>query len=208
MRQLTTCPRNRSETAFRVAPTWLLISDSEKRRPAPLGERIRPSKRDSMMAVQSRTADLPAPFTPTRTLICSGNSNLRVGIPRNPSMAMESTLIALPPTPRRNAECGPQWYSLRANGSAPGWNATRLARSESHARRSHQARITRPAHRSSLVPGRHGGSDRSPILAPPRCRFGTRCRPGPGAYRQRIHRGKATWEQLGWKASIPCPLVP
>ena len=72
------------------------MSDSEKKRPVPEVERIRPIRRDNMMAVQSRTVDLPAPFTPTRTLICSGNSNFSSGIPLNPSISMDSILAIVP----------------------------------------------------------------------------------------------------------------
>ena len=106
--QLTVWPRNRSAISIRVARTWLLMSDSEKRRPAPLVERIRSIKRDNMMAVQSRTADLPAPFTPTRTLICSGNSNLSSGIPLNPAISMDSILICLPAYRQQNVEHRPE----------------------------------------------------------------------------------------------------
>ena len=84
------------------------MSDSEKTRPVPVVEPIRPIKRDNMMAVQSRTADLPAPFTPTRTLICSGNSNFSSGIPLNPSISMDSILICLPANRQQNVEHRPE----------------------------------------------------------------------------------------------------
>ena len=84
------------------------MSDLEKKRPVPEVERIRPIKRDSMMAVQSRTADLPVPFMPTRTLICSGNSNLNFGIPLNPSISMDSILICFPVYRQKNVEHCPE----------------------------------------------------------------------------------------------------
>ena len=72
------------------------MSDSEKNLPVPVEDRIRPIKRDNMIAAQSSTADFPAPLIPARTLIRSEKSNESRGMPRNPAISIDRILI-LPP---------------------------------------------------------------------------------------------------------------
>ena len=159
------------------------MSDSEKKRPVPVVERIRPIKRDNMMAVQSRTADLPAPFTPTRTLICSGNSNLSFGIPLNPSISMDSILIFLPANRQKNVEHGPEQRpsDVGAKGTLTTGRRGESIRTRTRAgarlrTRCHRTRCHRPRGARGGGAPRHS-STRTPRVR--RCGRGGRRRPLP-----------------------------
>ena len=142
------------------------MSDSEKKRPVPVVERIRPIRRDNMMAVQSRTVDLPAPFTPTRTLICSGNSNFSSGIPLNPSISMDSILILLPANRQKNVEHGPEQRPTDAG--AKGTLPTRRRGGSIRTRTRAGARLRPRCHRPRGA--RNGGVPRHSLTGTPRIR--------------------------------------